>query len=35
MLNETNERALQEIKDTNFKYPLRLLLCIAVAYHPL
>jgi len=34
-LDETYERTLREIKDTNSEYAQRLLLCVAVAYRPL
>ena len=34
-LDETYERTLREIKDTNSEYARRLLLCVAVAYRPL
>ena len=34
-LDETYERTLREIKDTNSEYASRLLLCVAVAYRPL
>jgi len=34
-LDETYERTLREIEDTNSEYAPRLLLCVAVAYRPL